>query len=150
MLTMKVERWNSSPTNVAIPSPTRIESSAMSTGISPATTAPNTSKRTTIAIGRPKSSSPCRRSLVAKVLKSLSTVWSPVTATENPPLPFADWTACTTGLMSASVAALSEIKAACRLSDTSGLPEPKLATTLVMPGLAPTLASSLPTKTLKS
>ena len=74
MLTMKIERWNSSPTRVAIPSPTMIDTNAMSTGISPATTAPNTSKRTTIAIGRPKSSSPCRRSLVARVVKSLSTV----------------------------------------------------------------------------
>ena len=98
MLTMKVERWNSSPTSVAIPSPTRIDSSAMSIGISPATTAPKTSRRTTIEIGRPKSSSPCRRSLVARVVKSLPTVWSPVTATENPPLPFADWTALHNGL----------------------------------------------------
>ena len=84
------------------------------------------------------------------MLKSLPTVWSPVTATENPPMPFADWTARTTGLMSASVAAFSEIRAACRLGDTSGLPEPRLATTLVMPGLVPTFASSLPTNALNS
>ena len=118
MLMMKIERWNSSPTSVAIPSPTMIDTSAMSIGINPATTAPNTSKRTTIEIGRPKSSSPFRRSLVDKVLKSLPTVWTPVTATENPPLPFADWTACTTGLMSVSVAALSGIRAACPLGPT--------------------------------
>ena len=149
MLMMKVDRWNSSPTSVAIPSPTTIESSAMSIGISPATTAPNTSKRTTIEIGRPKSSSPFRRSLVDKLVKSLPTVWTPVTATENPPLPFADSTALTTGFMSASVAAFSEIKAAWRLGD-SGLPEPRSATTSVMPGLVPTFAWSLPTNALKS
>ena len=122
----------------------------MSIGINPATTAPNTSKRTTIEIGRPKSSSPRRRSLVARVVKSLPAVWSPVTATENPPLPFADCTALTTGLMSASFAALSEIRAACRLSETSGLLEPKLAATLLMPGLTPILVSRLFTNILKS
>ena len=139
MLTMKTERWNSSPTSVAIPRPTMIATSAMSIGINPATTAPNTSKRTTMEIGTPKSSSPFRRSLVDKVVKSLPTVCTPVTATENPPLPLADCTARSTGLMSASLAALSEIRAACRLSETGGLPEEKLATTSVMPGLAPTL-----------
>ena len=45
-----------------------------------------------MAIGSPKSSSPCWRSLADRVVKSLPTVWSPVMATENPPLPFA---ACT-------------------------------------------------------
>ncbi len=58
MLTMKTDRWNSSPTMVAMPNPTTMASRAMSTGISPATTAPNTSNRTTMAIGRPNSTSP--------------------------------------------------------------------------------------------
>ena len=63
-------------------------------------------------IGSPKSSSPCCRSLADRVVKSFPTVWSPVTATENPPLPFAAWTSFTTGLMSASLAARSAIRAA--------------------------------------
>ena len=112
MLMMKVESVELLTDEGRNPEADDDRSSAMSIGISPATTAPNTSKRTTIEIGRPKSSSPFRRSLVDKVPKSLPTVWTPVTATENPPLPSADCTAGTTGLMSASVAAFSEIKAA--------------------------------------
>lgn len=52
--------------------------------------------------------------------------------------------------MSASLAALSAINAACRLFETSGLPEEKSDTTSVMPRLAPTFASSLLTNILKS
>ena len=76
MLTMKTERLNSWATTVAMPRPTRIDRIAMSTGISPATTAPKTSIKMTMAMGRPKSSSPCLRSLADRVLKSLPTVCS--------------------------------------------------------------------------
>ena len=44
-------------------------------------------------IGSPKSISPCRRSLEDSVVKSLPTVWSPVTATAKPPAPLAACTA---------------------------------------------------------
>ena len=74
MLTMKTERLNSWATMVAIPRPTMIDSRAMSTGMSPATTAPNTSIKTTMAIGSPKSTSPRRRSLEDSVVKSFPTV----------------------------------------------------------------------------
>src|SRR5260221_10030585 len=40
-----------------------------------------------MAIGSPKSNSPCWRSLADRVVKSFPTVWSPVPATQNPPLP---------------------------------------------------------------
>jgi hypothetical protein len=85
MLTMKTERLNSRASSAAMPRPT---------------------------MGSPKSSSPCLRSLADRVVKSFATVWSPVTATENPPSPFAAWTSFTTGFMSASVAARSAIRAA--------------------------------------
>jgi hypothetical protein len=74
MLTMKTERLNCWATRVAIPRPTMIDSRAMRTGISPATTAPNTSSKTTMAIGSPKSTSPRRRSVEDSVVKSLPTV----------------------------------------------------------------------------
>ena len=47
-----------------------------------------------------------------RVVKSFPAVWSPVTATENPPLPFAARTSFTTGFMPASLAARSAIRAA--------------------------------------
>ena len=112
MLTMKTDRLNSRASSAAMPRPTMMESRAISAGIKPATTAPNTSSRITMEIGSPKSSSPCLRSLADRVVKSFPTVWSPVTATANPPLPFAAWTSFTTGFMSASVAACSAIRAA--------------------------------------
>src|SRR6266496_1685266 len=87
MLTMKTERLNSRASSAAMPRPTMMESRAISVGIKPATTAPNTSSRITMEIGSPKSSSPCWRSLADRVVKSCPTVWSPVTATQNPPLP---------------------------------------------------------------
>ena len=74
MFTAKTDRLNSWATTVAIPSPTAIDTRAMSTGISPAATAPNTSSRTTIEAGRPNSISPRRRSLEDSELKSLPTV----------------------------------------------------------------------------
>ena len=74
MLTMKTDRLNSCATIVAIPRPTMIDARAMSIGMSPATTAPNTSIRMTMEIGSPKSISPWRRSLEDSVVKSLPTV----------------------------------------------------------------------------
>ena len=133
MLMTKTERLNSWATMVAIPSPTVIDSSAMRNGMSPATTAPNTSMSTTMEMGSPKSTSPLRRSLEDSVLKSLPMVWSPVTATAKPPVPLAACTAATTGLMSESVAARSSIRAACPPADTSELPGPRSARTSLMP-----------------
>ena len=54
-------------------------------GTSEATTAPNTSSRTTSAAGRPKKSSPSFRSLFESSRKSLSAVNSPVIVTSNGP-----------------------------------------------------------------
>ena len=149
MLTMKTDRLNSWATTVAMPRPTRIDRIAMSTGISPATTAPKTSIKMTMAMGRPKSSSPCLRSLADRVLKSLPTVCSPVTATENPPLPLAASTAVTTGLMSESVAARRSISAACRSVDTCGLVKARSLVMLVTPGAVRTRAARRSTNDVK-
>ena len=133
MLTMKTDRLNSWATTVAMPRPIRMDRIATSSGISPAMTAPKTSSKTTMAMGRPKSSSPCFRSLEDKVLKSWPTVCWPVTATENPPRPLAASTAMTTGLMSGSVAARRSISAACPSADTSGLVGLRSVVTFVIP-----------------
>ena len=123
MFTMKTERVNSSERMATRPSPTTMESNAMSTGTRPATTAPKTRMSTTSAAGRPKKSSPCSRSRCDSVEKSFPTVCSPVTATSKSGDRSARSTIATIGLMSESPPTRIRISAACRSFDT-GPPAP--------------------------
>ena len=100
---MNTERPNSSESSATRPRPTRIERIAISTGTSPATTAPKTRRSTTSAAGSPNSSSPCSRSLWDSVLKSFATVWSPVIATANPGVRLACCTSGSTRLIAPSL-----------------------------------------------
>ncbi len=111
MFTMNTDRLNSSESSATRPRPTRIESSAITTGTNPATRAPKTSTSTIIAAGRPKASSPFWRSLCEMLAKSLLTVWSPVIATAKPCV-LAFFTSVTTGLIDESLGALSWITVA--------------------------------------
>ncbi len=85
MLMTKTESSNCCATTAVSPSATTIETIAMSSGTSPATTAPKTSSRMMSAAGRPNFSSPFSRSSCESRLKSWSSVCSPVTATANAP-----------------------------------------------------------------
>ena len=84
MFTTNTESVNSSDSAATTPRPTRIESSAISTGTSPPTTAPNTSISTTSAAGRPMASSPFSRSRCDCTPKSLSALRRPVIETVKP------------------------------------------------------------------
>jgi len=70
MFTMNTDRLNTSDSNATMPSPTRIDTSAIATGTSPATREPNTSTSTISAAGSPNAISPCSRSLCESLLKS--------------------------------------------------------------------------------
>ena len=83
MFTMKTESSTGCATSAVSPRATMIDTIAISNGTSPATTAPNTSRRTISAAGRPNWSSPVFRSCWESSLKSWSSVSSPVTATTN-------------------------------------------------------------------
>ena len=67
---MKTESENPSEMSATSPSATMIERIAISTGTSPAKTAPKTSTRTMSAAGRPKASSPFSRSVCDCLPKS--------------------------------------------------------------------------------
>ncbi len=87
MFTTKTESVNASATSAQRPSATMIAISAITSGISPATTAPKTSSRMMNAAGRPNSSSPDLRSCCERSLKSWSSVPSPVMTTLKPSCP---------------------------------------------------------------
>ncbi len=83
MFTTKIDRSNGWASSAVRPSATTIETIAISSGTSPATTAPKTSRRMISAAGSPNCSSPFSRSSCERRLKSWSSVWSPVTETEK-------------------------------------------------------------------
>ena len=87
MFTTNTESENASATSAQRPSATMIAISAITSGIRPATTAPNTSSRMMNAAGRPNSSSPDLRSCCESPLKSWSSVPWPVMTTVKPPCP---------------------------------------------------------------
>ena len=102
MLVANTDSGNTCPTSASSASATVIEITANSNGTSPATTDPNTINNTINATGKPKPSSPLRRSAPASVSKSASSVCSPVIVTCNPSRPSAACTASTTSSMSSS------------------------------------------------
>ena len=102
MLITNTESSNCWATSAVRPSATMIETAAISSGTSPATTAPNTSSRMISAAGRPNLSSPFSRSSCESTLKSWSSVSSPVTATVKSGASSARSTASTTASVSSS------------------------------------------------
>jgi hypothetical protein len=113
MLIVNTERSVKMPTTPVSPTATRIAISAVATGMSPATTAPNTSSRTISATGSPNSSSPLRRSSSESALCSVSNVHSPVVRTVNVPS-LAERTRSITLSPAASSTRPASITTACR------------------------------------
>ena len=100
MLTTKNDTSNAWPTSAVSATATTIESRPSTTGIRPATTAPNTSSSTISAAGRPISNSPFCRSSAESFSKSSSEVSEPVIATRKPSTPSASRTSATRGATS--------------------------------------------------
>ena len=83
MLTTKMERSNAWPTSAVRARATTMATSASMSGTRPATTAPKTTSRMTMAVGMPKKNSPTRRSCSDSAMKSRSAVHSPVISTSK-------------------------------------------------------------------
>ncbi len=116
MFTTKTESSNCCARRAVSPSATTIETIAISSGISPATTAPKTSSRMISAAGKPNWSSPFSRSSCESALKSWSSVSSPVIETANAVSTPASSTTATAASTSKTT---SGTIVACRSSDTS-------------------------------
>ena len=116
MFTKKTESENASARIAHSPSATTIATIAITSGISPATTAPKTRIRITSAAGRPNWSSPVLRSCWERSLKSWSSVPSPVITTAKPSSPSLRWTKLKSG--STSALRWIPISVACRSRET--------------------------------
>ena len=119
MFTRKIESSNCCARTALMPRATSIETTAISSGMSPATTAPNTSSRMMSAAGRPNWSSPFSRSSWDRRLKSWSSVSSPVTDTAKAESSAASSAAEMTSAASSSSKIPSGTIVACRSSETS-------------------------------
>ena len=100
------------------PIPTMIDTIAIRTGMSPATTAPKTSSRIRRAAGSPNSSSPLFRSLCERAPKSFPAASEPVTATWNPGVVFR--VIATTGLIAVLLPTRIGTRTAWRSAETTG------------------------------
>ena len=117
MFTRKIESSNCCARSAESPSATTIETIAISSGTSPATTAPKTSRRMMSAAGRPNLSSPFSRSSWESRLKSWSSVSSPVTATAK--APSSRPSTCSTSVSVSPSESATGTSVACRSSETS-------------------------------
>ena len=117
---MKTESENPREMSATSPSATMIERIAISTGTTPATTAPKTRTRTISAAGRPNASSPVSRSFCDCWPKSWFAVWSPVMPTWKAP-PFAFSTTCSTGAAPESLLIATEASTAWPSGETATL-----------------------------
>ena len=119
MLTRKTESSNCCARSALSPSATRIETIAISSGTSPATTAPKTRRRMMSAAGSPNLSSPFSRSSWERRLKSWSSVSVPVTETANAPSSSIASTFSTSASVSSSSMSATGTIVAWRSSETS-------------------------------
>jgi hypothetical protein len=124
MFTTNTDNSNSCASRAVSPRATTIATIAISSGMSPATTAPKTRSRMISAAGSPNLSSPFSRSSCERVLKSSSSVFSPVTDTANAPPSSASTLSTSASAASSSSSRATGTIVACRSSETSPAAEP--------------------------
>src|SRR3990170_5114376 len=121
MFTTKTESSNCCATSATIPRATMIETIAINSGMSPATTAPKTSRRMTSAAGRPNWSSPFSRSSCDSRLKSWSSVRSPAIEISKAGSSSARSTSSITASVSPSSSIATEMSVAWRSAEIAAL-----------------------------